>query len=149
MTGKKILPPTYLLVAILMMIAFHWLVPLSQIVPGLWRLTGLIPLAGGISLNIAADRAFQRARTTVKPFEASTVLITGGVFRISRHPMYLGFVLILIGVGTLLGSLTPLLVIPVFAILIDQVFIQAEERLLAEQFGQSWLAYKAGTRRWL
>jgi protein-S-isoprenylcysteine O-methyltransferase Ste14 len=149
MTGKKILPPTYLLIAVLVMIALHWLLPLTQIIPGLWRLTGLIPLAGGISLNLAADRAFQRDRTTVKPFEASAVLITGGVFRVSRHPMYLGFVLILLGVGALLGSLTPLLVIPVFAILLDQVFIQAEERLLAEQFGQSWLVYKAGTRRWL
>jgi protein-S-isoprenylcysteine O-methyltransferase Ste14 len=149
MTGKKILPPTYLLIAILMMVAFHWLGPLIQIVPGLWRLAGLIPLVGGISLNIIADRAFQRAKTTVKPFEASTTLITTGVFRISRHPMYLGFALILLGVAVLLGSLTPSLVIPIFVILIDRVFIQAEERMLAEQFGQNWLAYKAGTRRWL
>lgn len=149
MLGKKLLPPAYLLIAILVMIAFHWLLPLSQIVAGLWRLTGLMPLAAGISLNIAADRAFQRAGTTVKPFEASTTLITTGVFRISRHPMYLGFVLILLGVAALLGSLTPWLVIPIFAILIDRVFIQAEERMLAEQFGQSWLVYKAGVRRWL
>jgi protein-S-isoprenylcysteine O-methyltransferase Ste14 len=149
MTSKKLQPPTYLLLTILVMIALHWLVPLSQIVPGLWRLTGLIPLAAGISLNIAADRAFQRAGTTVKPFEASTTLITTGVFRISRHPMYLGFVLILLGIAVLLGSLTPWLVIPIFVILIDRVFIQTEERMLAEQFGQSWSTYTAGTRRWL
>lgn len=149
MLGKKLLPPTYLLIAILVMIALHWLVPLSQIVPGLWRLTGLMPLAAGISLNIAADRAFQWAGTTVKPFEASTTLITTGVFRISRHPMYLGFVLILLGIAVLLGSLTPWLVIPIFVILIDRVFIQTEERMLAEQFGQSWSTYTTGTRRWL
>ncbi len=149
MTSKKLQPPTYLLLTILVMIAFHWLLPLSQIVPGLWRLTGLMPLAAGISLNIVADRAFQRAGTTVKPFEASTTLITTGVFRISRHPMYLGFVLILLGVALLLGSLTPWLVIPIFAILIDRVFIQVEERMLAEQFGQDWSTYKAGARRWL
>ncbi len=139
MTSKKLQPPTYLLLAILVMIALHWLAPLTQIVPGLWRLTGLIPLAAGINLNIAADRAFQRAGTTVKPFEASTTLITTGVFRISRHPMYLGFVLILLGVAVMPGSLTPWLVIPIFVILIDRVFIQAEERMLAEQFGQGWL----------
>ena len=149
MASKNLQPPTYLLLTILVMVAFHWLLPLTQIVPGLWRLTGLMPLVGGISLNIAADRAFQRAGTTVKPFEASTTLITTGVFRISRHPMYLGFVLILLGVAVILGSLTPWLVIPIFAILMDRVFIQAEERLLAEQFGQSWLVYKAGVRRWL
>ncbi len=149
MISKKLQPPTYLLLAILVMIALHWLAPLTQIVPGLWRLTGLMPLAGGITLNITADRAFQRAGTTVKPFEASTSLITTGVFRISRHPMYLGFILILLGVAVILGSLTPWLVIPIFAILMDRVFIQVEERMLAEQYGQSWLMYKAGTRRWL
>jgi protein-S-isoprenylcysteine O-methyltransferase Ste14 len=63
--------------------------------------------------------------------------------------MYLGFVLILLGVALLLGSLTPWLVIPIFAILIDRVFIQVEERMLAEQFGQDWSTYKAGARRWL
>lgn len=149
MAGKKVLPLTYLLIAILVMAASFWLLPLVQVVPGLWRLAGLIPLAGGISLNIAADRTFQRARTTVKPFEAATTLVTSGVFQISRHPMYLGFVLILLGAAVLLGSLLPFLVIPIFAILIDSVFIQAEERMLAERFGQTWLAYKAGTRRWL
>ena len=56
MTSKKLQPPTYLLLTILVMIAFHWLAPLTQIVPGLWRLTGLIPLAAGISLNIVADQ---------------------------------------------------------------------------------------------
>ena len=51
--------------------------------------------------------------------------------------MYLGFVLILLGIAVLLGSLTPWLVIPIFVILIDRVFIQTEERMLAEQFGQA------------
>lgn len=48
-----------------------------------------------------------QAGTTVKPFQESTALITDGVFRLSRNPMYLGFVLVLTGIATLLGSLTP------------------------------------------
>jgi protein-S-isoprenylcysteine O-methyltransferase Ste14 len=149
MPGKTVLPPTYLLIAILVMIAFHLLLPLAQVVSGLWWLVGLIPLTGGISLNIAADRAFDRGRTTVKPFEVSITLVTNGVFQISRHSMYLGFVLILLGIAVLLGSLTPYLVIPIFAILMDRVFIQTEEQMLEEQFGQTWLGYKARVRRWL
>jgi protein-S-isoprenylcysteine O-methyltransferase Ste14 len=149
MAGKKVLPLTYLLIAIVVMAAFHFVLPIIQVILGLWQLIGLLPLAGGIGLNLMADRALHQANSTVKPFEASTTLITTGVFQISRHPMYLDFVLILIGLAVLLGSLTPYLVIPIFAILMDRVFIQIEERMLAEQFGQTWLAYKARIRRWI
>jgi protein-S-isoprenylcysteine O-methyltransferase Ste14 len=149
MAGKKLLPPTYLLIAIVVMAIFHFVLPMTQVIPGLWRLIGFLPLAGGIGLNLMADGALHRANTTVKPFEASTTLITNGVFQISRHPMYLGFVLILIGLAVLLGSLTPYFVIPIFAILMDGVFIQVEERMLEEQFGPIWLTYKARVRRWI
>jgi protein-S-isoprenylcysteine O-methyltransferase Ste14 len=149
MAGKKLLPPTYLLIAIVVMAAFHFVLPITQVIPGLWRLIGLLPLAGGIGLNLMADRALHQANSTVKPFEASTTLITTGVFQISRHPMYLGFVLILIGLAVLLGSLTPYFVIPIFAILMDRIFIQIEERMLEEQFGQTWLVYKVRVKRWI
>jgi protein-S-isoprenylcysteine O-methyltransferase Ste14 len=56
--------------------------------------------------------------------------LTEGVYGISRHPIYLGFVLILIGVATLLGSFMPLVVIPIFVVLMEVVFIQVEERML-------------------
>ena len=149
MAGKKVLPLTYLLIAIVVMAAFHFVLPMTQVVPGLWRLIGLLPLAGGVGLNLMADKALHQANTTVKPFEASTTLITTGAFQISRHPMYLGFVLILIGLAILLGSLIPYLVISIFAILMDRVFIQVEERMLKEQFGRTWLDYKARVRRWI
>jgi protein-S-isoprenylcysteine O-methyltransferase Ste14 len=149
MASKKLLPPTYLLITIVLMTAFHFVLPLTQIIPGLWRFVGLLPLAGGIGFNLIADRALHQANTTVKPFEPSTALITTGVFQISRHPMYLGFVLILVGLAILLGSLTPYFVIPIFAILMDRVFIQVEERMLKEQFGPTWLTYKARVRRWI
>jgi protein-S-isoprenylcysteine O-methyltransferase Ste14 len=131
------------------MAAFHFVLPITQVIPGLWRLIGLLPLACGIGLNLIADRALHQANSTVKPFEASTTLITNGVFQISRHPMYLGFVLILIGLAVLLGSLIPYFVIPIFAILMDRIFIQVEERMLEKQFGQNWLVYKVRVRRWI
>jgi protein-S-isoprenylcysteine O-methyltransferase Ste14 len=100
-------------------------------------------------LNLLADRALKHSRTTVKPFEESTALITGGVFRISRNPMYLGFALILFGIALLMGSLAPHIVIVAFSVLIDVVFIKVEERMLGERFGEAWLRYKATVRRWI
>jgi len=149
MRTKPILPPAYVLVALIGMLALHFLLPLARIIPLPWVLLGLIPLVAGIMLNILADRAFHQAGTTVKPFQESTRLITDGVFRISRHPMYLGFVLILVGVAILLGSLTPWVIVPIFATLMEVVFIQVEERMLAEKFGSDWTAYKKKVRRWI
>lgn len=120
MKNKKIMPTTFLLIAIVVLIALHFLYPGIRIIPPLWNLLGVIPLTLGITINLVADRAFHRAHTTVKPFEESSVLITNSVFRISRNPMYLGFVLILIGIAFLVGTLTPYVVVLAFAIYIEK-----------------------------
>jgi protein-S-isoprenylcysteine O-methyltransferase Ste14 len=149
MKTKQILPPTYVLIALICMIVLHFLLSVARIIPLPWGLFGLIPLATGIVLNLLADRAFHQADTTVKPFQESTALITDGVFRISRHPMYLGFMLILVGVAILLGSLAPWVIIPIFAVLMEVIFIRVEEHMLAEKFGSAWLTYKEKVRRWI
>jgi protein-S-isoprenylcysteine O-methyltransferase Ste14 len=149
MKPKKIMPTTYLLIAMIAMIAIHYLFPGLLIIPPFWNLLGLIPLVLGVVINIEADGAFHKVNTTVRPFEESSVLVTDGVFRISRNPMYLGFVLTLIGIAVLLRSLTPYVIILAFAIWIQSRFITIEEHMLAEKFGARWLEYKRKTRRWL
>jgi protein-S-isoprenylcysteine O-methyltransferase Ste14 len=149
MKTDNIMPPTWLLIAIGAMLILHFTIPGVRIVPHVWNLTGLIFLISGVTLNIIADKAFHQVQTTVKPFEESSVLVTKGVFRLSRNPMYLGFVLILIGIAVLLGSLSPYLVIFAFAILIDTTYVKVEENMLAEKFGASWEHYKSKTGRWL
>jgi protein-S-isoprenylcysteine O-methyltransferase Ste14 len=63
--------------------------------------------------------------------------------------MYLGFVLILLGVAVLLGSISPYPVILVFAILLDIGFIRTEESMLEAQFPVAWKEYKSQVRRWI
>ena len=147
--GRKVLPPTYLLVAILIMLALHLVFPVIKIIPTPWNILGVVPLACGIALNLAADKAFREAGTTVKPFEESTILVTSGVFRLSRNPMYLGYVLILIGIAIMVRSLMPYVVILVFAVLMETVFISVEEQMLADKLGQAWSAYAEKVRRWI
>lgn len=149
MKSIKIMPPTWMLIAIIAMLALNFLFPIALIIPNLWNLIGLVFLASGMGLNLVGDNAFKQARTTIKPFNESSTLVTDGVFQFSRNPMYLGMVLVLTGIALLLRSLSPFLVIIPFAILIDKTFIRIEERMLAETFGASWEAYKARTRRWL
>lgn len=149
MEEKRLLPPVYLLIAILLVIVLHLAVPLGRIIPAPWNLLGIVPLAAGILINVIADRAFRSVGTTVKPFEPSSALVTTGVYRISRHPMYLGLVLIVLGLAGLLGSALPLAVVVIFALLLDRRFIEVEERILADRFGADWEEYRRRVRRWL
>jgi protein-S-isoprenylcysteine O-methyltransferase Ste14 len=143
------MPPTWMLIAIMAMLILNFLLPVAWIVPPLWNLLGLIFLISGVMMNLIGDKAFKQARTTIKPFEESSSLVTNGVFQISRNPMYLGFVLILTGIAILLRTLSPYLVIFVFVAVIDKTFVRVEERMLVEKFGVSWKQYQSKTRRWL
>jgi len=149
MKSTKIMPPTWMLIAMIAMLVLNFLFPVAWIIPPLWNLLGLIFIASGMTMNLIADKALHQSGTTVKPFQESSTLVTSGIFQISRNPMYLGMVSILTGIAILLASLSPFLVIFAFVVLITNSFIKIEEGMLAEKFGPMWEAYKARTRRWL
>ena len=149
MNSGPALPPLYLFTSLAAMVLLHFFIPVYEVTPYPLNIIGLIPLALGIILNLAADKALKKHGTTVKPYEESTRLITTGVYQYSRNPMYLGMVLILIGVALLMGSLTPYIIVPGFIVAIEQVFIRAEESMLHEEFGHDWTAYRENVRRWL
>ncbi len=131
------------------MVWLHFIFPVLHILHGPWSWTGFFPLFLGVGVNLLADQALKRAGTTVKPNEKPTTLITSGVFQITRHPMYLGFVLILLGLGVLLGSLAPLIVVPLFMVFLDLTFVRVEENNLSTIFGEKWDLYRSSVRRWL
>ena len=146
---KKVLPPTYFFAAIILMMLLHFLLPKRQLIMFPWRFLGLVPIAVGAYIDISADRLFKAHHTTVKPFEVSSSLVTHGVFSFSGHPMYSGMLLILVGIAILEGSLTPWIIVPVFGLLIDLLFIRIEESMLKETFGQEYEEYKSRVRRWI
>lgn len=149
MKTKHVLPPVYFLMSIVTMALLNFLLPIINFAHYPWNLLGLIPLGIGIALNLIADAAFKKTRTTVKPFEISSSLITTGIFQISRNPMYLGMVLILIGVAILMGSLSPLIVVVFFTALMEMIFVRVEEKMLEQQFGSTWADYKNEVRKWI
>jgi len=149
MNTFKIKPPTYLLIAIIVVTLLNFVLPVMTLIPIPWTLLGVVPLILGLVLNLNADQSFHKANTAVCPFEASSTLVTSGPYRFTRNPMYLGFVLVLLGVTILMGSLTPYVIVLAFAFLMDRMFIRMEERKLAVTFGVQWEDYKHHTRRWL
>lgn len=147
--SRKIMPTTYLLIALILILLLHFVYPIASIFKGLWNLVGSVPLLLGIILNLLADQALKQHNTTVKPFQESNALIVDGVYGISRHPMYLGFVLILIGVSLLLGSVSPYVIVLLFAVFTEFVFIRPEEGMLESIFQEGWVQYKSKVRKWI
>jgi protein-S-isoprenylcysteine O-methyltransferase Ste14 len=146
---NKMMPPNYFLAAIICMLLLALFLPVYFLIPPYWNLIGLLPLMGGLTMTIYADVMFHRAGTSVMPFTESSCLVTGGLYRFSRNPMYLGFVLILVGLASLLRALSPFGVIVFFAWLIQSRFIKREEQMLADKFGGEWQAYRTRVRRWV
>ena len=145
----RIDPPIYLFVSLAAIVVLHIFLPGIRIIPAPWNLLGVFLLLAGVVLNLMADRYFKERGTSVKPLEESAFLVTTGVFRLSRHPMYLGFVLILVGAAALAGSASPYLVVAVFFAFMDTVFVRYEEKKLSRTFPSAWSAYKADVRRWI
>ena len=131
------------------MARLHFLVPIAQVLQPLYSYGGGLLILAGVTVVVWAARLFQRAGTAIKPFEKSSALVTDGPYKCSRNPMYLGMVVALVGVGLLLGTISPFLVVPVFAWLIQRRFIQPEEAVLGRTFGSAYAEYKRQVRRWL
>lgn len=110
---------------------------------------GAVLLIAGAGLTGAALAAFARARTTVIPHRTPSDLITGGVFRFTRNPIYLADLLILAGFSLMWGSLVGWLLLPVLFYVLLVRFIQPEEARLTDAFGAVFTEYARGTRRWI
>lgn len=108
-------------------------------------------LAAGIGLMAAAAASMFAAHTTINPLKPAraSVLVTGGVFRFSRNPIYLGDFLILAALAVWLGQVANLALLPVFVAYIGRFQILPEERALAARFGDDYAAYRARVRRWI
>ena len=145
----KMKPPVYVLAALLAMLAAHALVPIARVLPFPWNLIGLAPLFLGAALAVYAIRLFASHKTTPEPFGVSGALVTGGPFRVTRNPMYLGIILMVAGVAALFGTAGPWLIVPVLGILLDVVFVRREEEKMELLFGDAYRNYKNHVRRWI
>ena len=104
----------------------------------------------GLAISISGIVAFRRARTTISPVNAgASSLVTSGVYRFTRNPMYLGMLLMLLAWAAFLFKPVALLFIAIFALYINRFQITPEERVLSSLFGAEYIAYKARVRRWL
>ena len=147
----RIPPPLVMLIAAALMWTLHHWLPLGHLIDFPWNYLGVLPAAIGRVITVAAGNRFRQARTTFdafRPGDASS-LVTDGVFRVSRNPMYFGFALLTLGLAILVDSAWMLLALPISLVLIDRFAITREERYLERKFGEEYLNYKRSVRRWI
>ena len=147
----KIPPPAG---ALVVGIAMGWVSRYGVLegVPLAWRVgAALLIAAVGAAFDVAGILAFRRAKTTVNPMkpEKSAALVSSGVYRITRNPMYVGMVFILLAWAVCLASPWALFGPLLFAAYITRFQIKPEERVLAARFGDEFASYTARVRRWL
>ena len=108
-------------------------------------------VAAGLALNVLPKLAFKRAGTTVNPLKpsATTALVTSGIYRYTRNPMYLGQSVILLGWVAYLQNMVGLLAVPAFMLYISRFQIRPEERQLSARFPDAYAAFCRQARRWL
>ncbi|MFO1449557.1 MAG: isoprenylcysteine carboxylmethyltransferase family protein [Opitutaceae bacterium] len=111
----------------------------------------LILATVGVGTAVAGVVSFRRAKTTVNPLkpDAASSLVTSGIYRLTRNPMYLGMLILLAGWAALWSNTFGFLVVPSFVLYMNRFQILPEERALTTLFASEFATYCARVRRWL
>jgi protein-S-isoprenylcysteine O-methyltransferase Ste14 len=122
----------------------------ALVIPGRSWGAAILILTGVIISGLGVA-SFRRARTTVNPMKpgSASVLVDRGIYRLTRNPMYLGFLVVLLGWAVFQSNLVAFLLLPAFVFYMNRFQIEPEEKALVALFGQSFVAYKTRVRRWL
>jgi len=149
MVKRVIYPPIWLLFGLVAIILCYTYVPGPRFNGWAGQVAGVLLIVLGVVLLVIAAGLFSRAKTDLIPFRNVSALVTTGIYRYTRNPMYLGMVAILLGSAVASGASTALLVPPLFAVIIEMRFIRPEETMLRDLFPAQYPAYCERVRRWL
>ena len=147
----KIPPLAVVVVMAILMWASALAAPtLALDIPGR-EVIALLLAGGGVAISISGVVSFRRAGTTVNPLkpEASSSLVSTGVYSVSRNPMYLGFLMLLLGWAIYVSNALAFAFVPAFVLYMNRFQIEPEEQALTSRFGQEFVAYTVRVRRWL
>ena len=148
-SGVVVPPPLIYVAFFLVGLGAQRYVPVARLPAGIGRVLGTVLVLSWLVLTTWSFRRFWASGTSVVPIRPTTALVTEGPYRLTRNPMYLGLLLLYIGVACWFGLVWPLLLAPVVVWVMGVSVIGREERYLTRKFGDEYRRYQSHVRRWL
>jgi len=147
----KIPPPLVAFVVGVAMWLAAWAAPSCAFVLPSHRILAACIALVGVATGITGVASFRRAGTTVNPMrpERASSLVISGIYSLTRNPMYLGLLLVLLAWAVFLSNAIAFIALPAFILYMNRFQIGPEETALASVFGPEFAAYKSRVRRWL
>lgn len=147
----KIPPPLLGFVTGLMMWLMAQLLPTLSLVSSNLHRVGIVIMLAGFCLDVIALLQFRKNATTINPLspDKASTMVSTGLYKYTRNPMYLGLLIVLTGWAFFLGNLASFACLPIFVRLISRFQIFPEERILKEKFGEPYELYLTQVRRWI
>lgn len=142
-------PPVVALMFIVIAYFLGRFAPLPFSAPPVLRYIGLALTFFGFLLGIAAFLEFRKARTTLDLHGSAKQVVTSGIYRFTRNPIYLGFLLMVIGLPLNSGLYWGIVLAPFYVFMMNRLIIQHEEAYLERKFGKTYTGYTSRVRRWL
>jgi protein-S-isoprenylcysteine O-methyltransferase Ste14 len=144
-------PPSIYLTAVIAGGLLHaFALPLNLGLPMSARIGTAVAVAGfGVAMMASAMGLFRRTGQDPRPWKSTPEIISTGVYRVTRNPMYVGMALLQIGIGMGLANGWILVLVPPVLVLVYATAIRHEEAYLERKFGDTYVAYKASVRRWI
>lgn len=149
MVKRIIYPPVWLLLGLIAIFTLNEQYPLVRFTSLAGQVVGGVVIVVGLLLLVSANGLFVRAGTDVIPFRNVSALVTHGIYRYTRNPMYLGMVAVLLGCAITVGVVSALAVPLAFAVIVEVRFIRPEEDMLRGLFPVEYPDYCRRVRRWL
>jgi protein-S-isoprenylcysteine O-methyltransferase Ste14 len=147
--GLPVPPPLLMVIFLIVAFLFGWKLPVPIPFPAWMEFVGWLIIFCGLAAAFSAVRAMTQAHTSPDPHTPTSALVRQGLYRYSRNPIYLGFVLLMIGLPLIFGFYWGAILSPVLVDAYNRLIIEREEAYLERKFGQEYLEYKSKVRRWL
>ena len=146
--GVIIFPPLLFLLAILLSILIHYVLPTPLVPFPVALLIGITLLIVAVVILRSAVKTLLTQRTTVNPGGATTAVVKTGIFQFSRNPMYVSFTIIFMAVSIMLNAWYGMMLLIPLLMITQKGIIEREEKYLTQKFGEYYISYKRKVNRW-
>lgn len=147
--NKNIHPPFVALFYIVIALILGRFAVIPLVIPQFVKNIGLGLTFIGFLFGVGAFIEFRKARTTLDPHGSVKALVMNGVYRFTRNPIYLGFLLMVIGLPLNYGYYWGIIISPLYITSMNRLVIEREEAYLEKKFKEQYTGYRSRVRRWL